>query len=92
MNSIPRIRYDVLAGYSRSPHAVLSSEELCRFEETVERVLGVPIERVAGKQYVNTIGFVAALHGLTPMAWPGENAVGADGGRSGRRLPTVAVA
>ncbi len=34
MNSIPRIRYDALAGYSRSPQTAFSSEELGWFEES----------------------------------------------------------
>ncbi len=55
MNSIPRIRYDALAGYSRSPQTVLSSEELGWFEESDERVLGVVIRALEDNDFSSVV-------------------------------------
>jgi hypothetical protein len=55
MNSIPRIRYDALAGYSRSPQTVLSSEELGWFEESDERVLGVVIRDLEDDDFSSVV-------------------------------------
>jgi hypothetical protein len=55
MNSIPRIRYDALAGYSRSPQTVLSSEELGWFEESDERILGVLIRDLEDNDFSSVV-------------------------------------
>jgi hypothetical protein len=51
MRSIPRVRFDALAGYCRKPQTVLVGEELKWYEHANERVLGVLMRDYADNDY-----------------------------------------
>ena len=52
MNTLPKVRFDALAGYSRSPYISLSARELGWFEEADGKVLGVVSLDVVDRDYV----------------------------------------
>ena len=55
MNSLSKVRFDALAGYSRSPYLALSAKELAWYEEADEKLLGVVCLDVADRDYVWTV-------------------------------------
>ena len=55
MNSLPKVRFDALAGYSRSPYISLSARELAWFEEADGKLLGVVCLDVSDRDYVWTV-------------------------------------
>ena len=55
MKALPKVRFDALAGYSRSPYISLSARELGWFEEADRTVLGVVALDVADRDYVWTV-------------------------------------
>src|SRR5216684_8919680 len=55
MRSIPRVRFDALAGYCRKPQTVLIGEELKWYEHANERVLGVLMRDYADNDYAGMV-------------------------------------
>lgn len=51
MESISRLRFDALAGYSRSPRTLIDSVEIEWYSEANEKVLGVLIQDTEDKDY-----------------------------------------
>lgn len=55
MQPLSPLRFDALAGYSRSPQLGLSARELCWFEEGGEKLLGVVSLDLVDLDYVYTV-------------------------------------
>ena len=55
MKRLMRVRFDALAGYSRSPYMGLSATELGWFEEANDKLLGVVSMDVVDRDYVWTV-------------------------------------
>ena len=55
MNPLTKLRFEALAGYSRRPETVLTSEELAWYSEADEHVLGVVIRDKADDDYGSVI-------------------------------------
>ena len=52
MKRLSKVRFDALAGYSRSPYANLFAEERAWYEEANEKLLGVVSLDVADRDFV----------------------------------------
>src|ERR1035438_476956 len=52
MNAIPKLRFDSLAGYSRSPIAAFVARELAWYEEANEKILGLIALDLPDQDYV----------------------------------------
>lgn len=72
MEPLSRLRFDALAGYSRSPHTLIVGFELEWYSEANEKVLGVLIQDAVDKDYGcivlgrDRIGRYRAVH-VTPF-------------------------
>lgn len=55
MKNLSKVRFDALAGYSRSPYIALSAKELEWYEEADEKLLGVVCLDVSDRDYVWTV-------------------------------------
>lgn len=55
MNTISRLRFDSLAGYSRSPTIALVAKELAWYEEANEKVLGLIALDLPDRDYVSYV-------------------------------------
>jgi hypothetical protein len=55
MKPIPALRFDALAGYSRSPYLPLSARELEWYEEGDEKLLGLVSLDIADEDFVYTV-------------------------------------
>ena len=55
MNAIPKLRFDSLAGYSRSPIAAFVARELAWYEEANEKILGLIALDLPDQDYVSYV-------------------------------------
>src|SRR2546429_800326 len=55
MRRLSKLRFDALAGYSRSPRLPLSAQELAWYDEADEKLLGVVSVDLQGRDYVYTV-------------------------------------